>query len=406
MKKKDAKGRILKEGEGQRKNGGYFYRYSLNGKRHTIYAKSLPELRDKEKSLEVDLYDGINTESKNATLDDIYELWKRNKRGLKDNTFGNYQYMYETYCRKTLGKRKIKNIKRSDILKLYNDLVDQYGLSVNTLDSINTVLHQVFNVAVYDDYIRRNVTDGVFVECKKARNFERPKKHALTVQEQKLFLTAIRKYAAFRHWEPLFVFFLGTGCRVSEVVGLTWSNIDFENNFITIDHSLVYFNRLTRKAENYISTTKTTAGNRIIPLFPEVKEALLKEKETQEQLGIKCKASYSGLNDFVFLNRFGEPHRQGTINKAIRRIVRTYNEDEAKKALDQNRNGVYLPYFSCHVLRHTFATRVCENENNLKVIQAMLGHKDIQTTMNIYADVTKEKLSESAVSLSGKIVIS
>ena len=67
---------------------------------------------------------------------------------------------------------------------------------------------------------------------------------------------------------------------------------------------------------------------------------------------------------------------------------------------------MYLPNFSCHNLRHTFATRFCENETNLKVIQSILGHKDIQTTMDVYAEATKDKLQEAFENLDGKIRIS
>ena len=91
--------------------------------------------------------------------------------------------------------------------------------------------------------------------------------------------------------------------------------------------------------------------------------------------------------DFIFVNRFGECQHQGTLNKAIRRIIRDCNDE----VLAKNPNStVLLPRFSCHTLRHTFTTRMCEAGVNIKVIQDALGHSDISTTLNIYADVTKE----------------
>ena len=87
------------------------------------------------------------------------------------------------------------------------------------------------------------------------------------------------------------------------------------------------------------------------------------------------------------MNRFGNVQHQGTLNKAIRRIIRDCNDEVLMKGED---DPVLLPHFSCHTLRHTFTTRMCEAGVNVKVIQDTLGHADIATTLNIYADVTKE----------------
>ena len=103
--------------------------------------------------------------------------------------------------------------------------------------------------------------------------------------------------------------------------------------------------------------------------------------------GIRCKATIDGYTDFIFVNRFGDPQHQGTLNKALRRIIRDCNDE----VLAGNpRNPVLLPHFSCHTLRHTFTTRMCEAGVNVKVMQDILGHSDVSTTLNIYADVTKE----------------
>lgn len=118
-----------------------------------------------------------------------------------------------------------------------------------------------------------------------------------------------------------------------------------------------------------------------------VKEAFLKEKEYRETLGVECKATVDGYTDFIFVNRFGNVQHQGTLNKAIRRIIRDCNDEVLMKGED---DPVLLPHFSCHTLRHTFTTRMCEAGVNVKVIQDTLGHADIATTLNIYADVTKE----------------
>ena len=115
-----------------------------------------------------------------------------------------------------------------------------------------------------------------------------------------------------------------------------------------------------------------------------VRKAFEQERYYHEVLDISCRAEIDGYTDFIFINRFGNVQNQATLNKAIKRIVRDCNAER----IDQS-NGepeMLLPRFSCHSLRHTFATRLCEAKVNMKVIQNILGHADISTTMNIYTD--------------------
>ena len=120
------------------------------------------------------------------------------------------------------------------------------------------------------------------------------------------------------------------------------------------------------------------------------------EKENQELSGVKCKAIVDCYTDFIFVNRYGDVQHQGTLNKAIRRIIRDCNDEVLLKGEE---NPVLLPPFSCHSLRHTFTTRLCESGINVKVIQDVLGHADISTTMDIYCDVTKDLKQREFTSL-------
>ena len=122
-------------------------------------------------------------------------------------------------------------------------------------------------------------------------------------------------------------------------------------------------------------------------MLKSVREAFIEERRNQFERGVHCQGTIDGYTDFVFLNRFGLPHNQGTLNKALRRIVRDCNDEILLK---EAKNAVLLPHFSCHILRHTFTTRMCEAGVNVKVIQETLGHSDVSTTLNIYADMTKE----------------
>lgn len=160
---------------------------------------------------------------------------------------------------------------------------------------------------------------------------------------------------------------------------------------IDVNHTLVYYEHRSDEGKRgcyfNVNTPKTPTSNRQVPMLDFVKEAFLIEKKNQELLDLHCQVTIDGYSDFIFINRFGQAQHQGTLNKALRRIIRDCNDEQLLK--DEN-TDLLLPHFSCHSLRHTFTTRMCEAGVNVKVIQDTLGHKDISTTLNIYTDVTKE----------------
>ena len=148
QRRKDPKGRVLKEGESYRKTDGlYMYRWTTEDKkRHTTYAATLEELRKKEDKIFHDIRDGIRTGESNIILNDVFDMWKKDKVGLKQTTLGNYIYMYEHFVKDTFGMRKLQKIRKSDVRRYYNNLLNTKKMSVSTLDNIHTVLHQVFKV--------------------------------------------------------------------------------------------------------------------------------------------------------------------------------------------------------------------------------------------------------------------
>lgn len=401
-KRFDKKHRLLKKGEIQRADGYYTYRWtSRNGKRHSVTASTLEELREREEQIARDMSEGIRGDAKNVTLDDMFELWKRLKRGLKGNTFQNYCYMYRTFVSPEIGKLRIATLKKSDIKAFYNSLVDGKNLKIATVDNIHTVLHQVLEVAVEDRYMRTNISDNLMKELKQSHNIGQERKRALTEPEQELFLDFLKRdNTPYRHWYPVFAVMVNTGMRVGEITGLRWEDVDFEENVIEVSHTLVYYNHSDEGCYFSIHTPKTEAGKRVIPMLDEVREAFLEEKSYQESNQLKCKASIDGYTDFIFINRFGNVQHQGTLNKALRRIIRDCNDMQLAKG---GKDPLLLPRFSCHSLRHTFTTRLVEAEVNLKVIQDALGHKDFSTTMDIYTDVTKELRQREFDSLQEKM---
>ena len=212
--------------------------------------------------------------------------------------------------------------------------------------------------------------------------------HQGKVVEDKLFFDYMLSHPKDTHWYPVFYVMANTGMRVGEITGLRWSDIDLKKGIIRVNHTLVYYNHRDEKGCYFsINTPKTKAGEREIPMTEGVKQAFLMEREFQSQAEISSKSRVDGYDDFIFVNRYGDVQNQGNLNKALRRMMRDCN-DEILEKYGADSDPVLLPQFSCHILRHTFATRLCESGANLKFIQSILGHADVSTTMNIYVDVT------------------
>lgn len=275
-RRKDSKGVVLRKGESERPNGTYQFRYRNKiGKRISVYAKTLTELREKEKQILKNSFDGIN---------DIFNLWKDVKRGIKENTFNNYVYMYKQFVEPNFGKIKLSDVKCSDVRSFYNRLKEQNGLKVSTIDSIHTVLYQVFDLAVDDEYIRYNPSDNALKEFKMVYRNETEKKKSLTLEEQKIFEDFLRNSEQYKRWYPIFTVMLWTGMRVGEVTGLQWKDIDFENNMISVNHTLVYYSKGKGLGNKYaINTPKTKAGYRFIPMLDKVREAFIEEKNSKKK---------------------------------------------------------------------------------------------------------------------------
>ena len=172
----------------------------------------------------------------------------------------------------------------------------------------------------------------------------------------------------------------------------------------TINHNLVYRVQEDGTCTNHVNSPKTKAGIRIIPMIDEVFDAFLEEYQYQKVIGF-CTDEIDGYSGFVFCTGDGKVYLPNAINRTIHSICADYNKEEESKAKEENRDPVLLPKFSCHILRHTFCTRFCENETNLKVIQEIMGHADISTTMDVYAEATQEKKKESMTSLQSALLV-
>ena len=401
--RKDLRGRALRKGEVQRASDKrYMYTYTDPiGRRKFIYANDLATLREKEKQLMKDQLDGLDLYvAGKATINDVFDRYMSTKYDLRETTRSNYLYIWEHFVKDTFGKKRIADIKFSDLLQYYLYLLNDEEIALGTLDSVHCLIHPTFQLAVRDEIIRHNPSDGVMKEVSKRAGKSRGVRHALTLEQQRAFMDYIANHPVYYHWWPLFTVLLGTGCRIGEGLGLRWQDLDFEKRTISINHSLVYYPEgSSRRSVLKVSKPKTEAGIRIIPMLDIVYDAFQMELEEQEETGYN-QIEIDGMTGFIFTNRNGSAPNPQTVNRTIKRIISSYNADEVVRAKRQRREPVILPDFSCHHLRHTFCTRLCENETNLKVIQSIMGHRNIETTMDIYAEATEQKKQESIERLS------
>ena len=387
-------GKVLHKGEVYIEDRG-LYRYSYTdqkGKRCYKYSKDLSKLREIEEQIKKDVIDGLDlyTRSK-ATINFFFNRYIATKTELRDSTLTGYMYAYDRYVRNSFGKRKAVEVKYSDVLMFYKSILDS-GHSISTVESVHELLHPTFTMAVRDEVLRGNPTEGVMAELKKKTGAKRGVRRALTLEQERRFLEFI-DCEEFSYWKPIMTVLFGTGGRIGEITGLCWSNVNWEENCIVIDHSLSYRPSVKDdfRCGYTISEPKTEAGKRTIPLIDKVRDVLRQEWENREEYGYHSTVEIDGYKDFIFTNRFGGLRREQDINRGIHRIVNKYNAKEEVLAAREGRDPEYLPHFSCHVCRHTFCTRLCENETNIKVIQNVMGHADIRTTMEIYAEVSEKK---------------
>ena len=183
----------------------------------------------------------------------------------------------------------------------------------------------------------------------------------------------------------MFLVLFLTGMRVSEMCGLMWEDCDFENNAINVVHNLAYTKDKTGVRTHIMLLPKSISGIRNIPMFQQVRQALLSEKSL-------CRNISDENNDgFVFGNKNNVPFDASRVGKILSTIITRYNNDETKKAEKENREPAYIEKFSPHQLRHLFCSMLCEQGVSPKILQEIMGHANFSVTMDVYTEFTAEK---------------
>ena len=382
-KRKDSKGRVLKDGESQRANGTYDYRYTdIHKKRRCIYAKSLTELRKKEDELRRDMADGIDYAAGEMTVAELVDRYMNLKRGLKQNSLRSYGSAVKRIHADPFGQKQIRHVKLSDAKSWLVSLHDR-GYKQNTIGVMQCVVRPAFEMAVDDDILRKNPFKFKLSDVVPRDAYVRT---ALSREQQEQYLQFFMEYGGGSYYDDV-VILLGTGLRVSELYGLTKSDLDFDRRCIHVRRQL----SRTANQPYFISSPKTKSGIRIIPMTDTVYMAL--KRVLKNRASPKVEMLVDGCTGFIFLDKSGKPKVAMHLENFMRGLQRKH-----PWAL-----GGDFPKVTPHVLRHTFCTNMQQAGIDIKSLQYLMGHSNASVTLDVYThtdyNVVKRAFDQAAANL-------
>ena len=382
--RRDNKGRKLATGESQDKDGRYRYKYNDSfGKRKSVYSWRLTEsdpypkgkrkdisLREKEKVIEKALSDAVSTNGGDMTVLELVQRYISQKRGVKHNTQANYNFVINVIKKEKFGAKRIDTIKLSDakawLIKLQDD-----GRGYSSIHSIRGVVRPAFQMAVDDDLIRKNPFEFQLATVVVNDSVTR---EAITRKQQREFLRFIKEDKHFcKYYDGIYILFY-TGLRVSEFVGLTINDIEFDKERIKVDHQL----QRTRNMEYEILTPKTEKGERYVPMQKDVADCF--RRIIQNRKHPKIEPMIDGYSGFLFLDKNDMPMVALHWEKYFQHIREKYNSIYK----------VQMPCITPHVCRHTFCSNMAKSGMNPKTLQYIMGHSDIGVTLNTYTHLQFE----------------
>ena len=382
--RKDNKGRRLATGESQDKDGRYRYKYNDSfGKRKSVYSWRLTEsdpypkgkrkdisLREKEKEVEKALRNAVATSGGNMTVLELVQKYISQKRGVKHNTQANYNFVINVIKKEDFGAKRIDTIKLSDaktwLIKLQDD-----GRGYSSIHSIRGVVRPAFQMAVDDDLINKNPFEFQLATVVVNDSVTR---EAITRKQQREFLRFIKADKHFcKYYDGIYILF-HTGLRVSEFVGLTINDIEFDKERIKVDHQL----QRTRNMKYEILTPKTEKGERYVPMQKDVADCF--RRIIQNRKHPKIEPMIDGYSGFLFLDKNDMPMVALHWEKYFQHIREKYNSIYK----------VQMPCITPYVCRHTFCSNMAKSGMNPKTLQYIMGHSDIGVTLNTYTHLQFE----------------
>jgi len=355
------------DGISKRKDGRYMARYTIHTsdgpKRPAIYGKTYREVEKKLNKARANADKGLVFDSSNLKVGEWLDYWLNDLlKPLVDagkmahSTFIRYKGIVNNHIKPALGHRKLKNLTRVEVRRLYNE--KGKTLSARSVDYIHVTLQKALSQAVRDDLIPRNVATGERPRSSRQRSLEEAK--ALSPAQVKALLTAARG----QRNEALYVMAVHTGLRRGELLGLKWIDIGLDARFpkLSVRRSL----KVTEDGLDF-GPPKNKASRRSVPLNETATSALRAHKARQSaEILAAPQWQDTGL---VFPNRVGKPINPSNLYR------REYKPLLKEAGLEGER-------FTFHSLRHTFASGLCNKREYPKVIQSLLGHSSITQTMD------------------------
>lgn len=382
---KNLKGRECGRGICQRKDGLYSARYSDQyGKRQEKYFSTLPEARNwLKQAKEAPIPQDSLFVPSDMTVDAWFEFWITNIVGdLAPNTRRNYRERYTRNIQPVVGNIRLVDVRPMYCKIVLNRMEDTYAGS--TIRQAYIAMGTMFKAAVVNSLIPSHPMEGV--------RFNKPIRavddiHFLTVEEQAKFLEIAKRSHNYHQYALI----LETGLRTGEIIGLTWDAINWEQRTLTVNKTLEFRHK---QHEWRAGPPKTKQSYRTIPLTNRAYE-ILQSAHVKWETGKKSdtlskvlmytdmrtgQKSSMTMADLVFINyRTGEPAKNSSYDTHLCKLC-----DEAG-----------IKRFCMHALRHTYATRAIKSGMQPKVLQKLLGHASIKTTMDRYVHVTDESMKKA-----------
>lgn len=400
----DSKGRKLKTGESIEKGTGrYKYTYrDENNNRKVVYSWTLTandkvpagknqrsgeSLREKEAKIQKDLVEGINSSGGNMSLYDLMELYiKIRWKDVKATTQSGYRTQLNFMKKNSFGQRKIKDITESDAVLWFDELHEKHGKNYSSLQTLRGILRPAYTMAKKNRWVRDNAFD--FPLLKKRYGGSRTRE-ALSRKDMKRFLDFVRYDKHFsKYFDGMYILF-STGLRISEFCGLTIDDLDFENHTIRVNKQLL--RGMVNDTNTYYieDTTKTTAGERFVPMSDDVEECFRRVISNRpvfkKEPVIKTLDKKLSVSGFLWFDK----------NKNVE--VAQHWENHFRWALAKH-NRIYkdeLSDVTPHVARHTFCSNMASAGMSPKMLQYIMGHSEIGVTLNIYTHVQAEDTTDT-----------
>lgn len=365
----------------------YVFQKQINGRRVTITAKSLSELRKQKNELLTEMDKGFFRETDKMTLDDYFDHWISlyAESGRKATSVTNYKSYYEGNVRGKLGKRLMKDITKADCQKLINAMIRE-GKKHSTLANMKSCLNILFESAIDDRIIYVNPVKNI-----KLPQTDCMVRTAVDENELDLFMDYVKNDERFKYAYPAFVCLFNLGLRCGELSALTWGDVSFENNEIRINKSL---NRYRKKDYGFtigIASCKSKSSNRTIRMNSMVRKTLLEHRLKGNVPKLKLpRVDDVGIvrgevQGFLFVNAVGNAWNEPSFLELINRIVDSYNENAKRE------NKKTIKRFTPHMARHTFTSLCYDRDVDVKAVSEYLGHKSTATTLNTYTHLSQEK---------------